>query len=521
MRQRNALPVSVRLLLMLPLVACMSCQANHVTRTIAKPDQYFTLDSRSPYLKVHYNDGRIQILDDWKAYPADGYLYGHGVMLDANRDVISTGYDTVRLASVALLESNVVESGTIVPEMTVFTGLSLALSIYCLLTPKACFGSCPTFYAWDGSRYTLMAEGFSSSVLPTLEANDIDALYTAVPRSRTFDLRMTNEAYETHLVRSADLLVCPRPPGGGRILHMSDGSLRQASLLMPPSRCTAPEGDVLKTLVSFDTLERFSCTDSNDLESKEDIDLVFDASGTHHLGLTLGFRQTLLTTYLFYQGLAYLGDSAAAMLSRMQSHPDAYRGYLDPFGTIFGGIEVLAQDSSGTWHRAGSFYETGPIAHNVQTVALPDEIAFNRHVRLRMTKGMWRLNYVALAVLGPTVTPIRIKPSLVLKDSVAQPAELAILRTGSGHVVSMPSDVRILRYDLPDAYGDLDLFLDARGYYIEWMRQEWLAETDPAKAAMMFLFPHAFLRMEAPRFKSLESSLENSFWSSRYVRRDQ
>lgn len=89
-----------------------------------------------------------------------------------------------------------------------------SISGYCLVNPKACFGSRPTFYAWDGERMALQAEGFSASVCPVLEARDIDALYKAKPKSQDFELRVTNEALETHVIRYANILAVPRPASG-------------------------------------------------------------------------------------------------------------------------------------------------------------------------------------------------------------------------------------------------------------------------------------------------------------------
>jgi hypothetical protein len=61
--------------------------------------------------------------------------------------------------------------------MTIVGIPTAVVSIYCILNPKACFGSCPTFYGWDGEDTTLMAEGFSSSILRSFEKQDIDMLY--------------------------------------------------------------------------------------------------------------------------------------------------------------------------------------------------------------------------------------------------------------------------------------------------------------------------------------------------------
>jgi hypothetical protein len=50
------------------------------------------------------------------------------------------------------------------------------------------------------------------------------------------------------------------------------------------------------------------------------------------------------------------------------------------------------------------------------------------------------------------------------------------------------------------------------------MREEWLAEENPAQAAMMYLYPEAALRKLAPEFKKIESEMETLFWNSRYAR---
>jgi hypothetical protein len=190
----------------------------------------------------------------------------------------------------------------------------------------------------------------------------------------------------------------------------------------------------------------------------------------------------------------------------------------DPFGNYLGGIDVYVQDKAGAWIPIGDFYEAGPIAHNVQTIAIPDSLFDCRKIRLQMTKGMWRINYASLVSLGNTVTPSRLHPIAVTSDTGKCPEALAILRSGTSHLVSMPGDKWTLRYELPEDYTNYEILLDTKGYYLEWIRKEWLAETNPEKAAFMFAFPNLFLKQEAPIFKQLEPSMENTFWSSRYVR---
>ena len=48
------------------------------------------------------------------------------------------------------------------------------------------------------------------------------------------------------------------------------------------------------------------------------------------------------------------------------------------------------------------------------------------------------------------------------------------------------------------------------------MRSEWLAEEDPAMAALALADPAEALRRLAPAYKAEEPFLERAFWASRF-----
>ena len=68
-----------------------------------------------------------------------------------------------------------------------------------------------------------------------------------------------------------------------------------------------------------------------------------------------------------------------------------------------------------------------------------------------------------------------------------------------------------------DLYRPVKRFLESQGYYLEWMRNEWMAEENALMAAQLFLDPAAALKRLAPEFKHVEPELEASFWRSKYV----
>jgi hypothetical protein len=489
-----------------------------VKRELKPAEQAVSLDGRSPFLKAHLLDGRVYVLSQWKVDEQSRTISGQGEMLGLNREVLATGALTVRLDEVALFETNVVKQSPSVTALAVVTGASAAMTVVCATNPKTCFGSCPTFHVTDGRQELLQAEGFSASITRALEATDVDALYRARPGGRRLEVRMTNEALETHVVRSVRVLAAPRPRGG-RVLAATDGSLWQARQLAAPTRCAAAEGDCLKAVEVLDGLERFSTSDGEDLASRETIDLEFAAAPGARVGVGVGFRQTLLSTFLLYQGLAYLGSSASGWLAALERSDSKVLRQASGLGGALGGIEVLVPDGAGGWSLAGQVHETGPLAGEVQFVPLPEPVpAGPVRIRLRLTRGHWRLDWVGLAALGARVEPLRLEPRSVRRGPVEDARAREILLDPRRVLTTLPGDEYTLLYELPRDFEAYELFLESRGYYLEWMRQEWLAEEDPARAALMLLSPRAALRELAPAFKQMEPTMESTFWRSRYAR---
>jgi len=139
-------------------------------------------------------------------------------------------------------------------------------------------------------------------------------------------------------------------------------------------------------------------------------------------------------------------------------------------------------------------------------------------VRLRLTRGLWRLEYVALAALGDAVQPVRLRPEVVRHAGRADAAVLRALRERERPLVTLPGDEYEIGYQLPADYERYELFLEARGYYLEWLRREWLPEENAAAAVQLVLQPRDALRALAPAYKRQEAGMEHSFWNSRYAR---
>jgi len=514
-------------LALVPVLLLTSCATlpRELHRDLQPPKHASRVDSGAPYLIAHMRDGHAYVLDSWTIDEATRTVAGRGRLLDARRTAVGGGDAyTIPVDSVALFETNVVRvpaEAVVIAGLTIVIGIAavvgLAVLAACIADPK-CFGSCPTFYVWDGERMKLQAEGFSASVSPSLEATDVDALPRARPDGRTLEVVMKNEAPETHVVRYVHVLAALRPPGG-LVYAATDGSFRQVTRVIPPRRCSAAEGDVTEALREFDGRERSSVTDSTDLAARETIEIAFAPVPEGEVGLVLASRQSLLTSYLFYQGLAYLGRSAGAWLASIERGVPGALNQAAGIGSVLGGIEIQTLAEDGTWRRVAEVRETGPLATDVRVIPLPAGALSTTApvVRLRMARGAWRVNQIALAVLGGRVEPIRLSPERVLKEDRPDEDARSRLADTTRALVTLPGDTYSIRYRLPEHPERYELFLETRGYYLEWVREQWLATEDPVRAATMGARPREALRAMAPEYKRIEAEFERNFWGNRHA----
>jgi len=406
-------PIFIEVLLVGIIIGC--ADYNKVYRDLITPGQLQHWTSQdiqskraaSPFLKAHMQDGRLYVLRNWQRDTTTAYIIGEGSLLNAQRDTLQSSRFRIKIDSVALFETNTLKMSTPVKCLTLITEVSAALSIYCLTHPKACFGSCPTFYL-EGDSLRPAAEGFSASIAPSLEATDIDALFLARGDGRQLAIEMRNEALETHVVRYVNLLAVPKAVNH-RVYADLQGRFWESDSKVPLLSAFAPEGSCTELLQQADYRERYSLADSNYLGAKELIELEFEVNTPGRYGLIVGCRQTLLSTYLLYQTFAYMGNNVGNWLAALE------RGHIKSNGSslikLLGGIEVLLRDDRGQWRRVGSINEYGPLATDYHLVPVGFLLAGPVKFRLRMTKGNWRLDYVSLVKLKRLVKPLRVKPA--------------------------------------------------------------------------------------------------------------
>lgn len=475
------------------------------------------LSSADPYLKCHFWDGSLIVLQDWRV--EDETVTGTGIKYDSRREVVEQAQFHVPISSVALFETNRPEAikSARLPVMATVAATSVALTALCITTPKACFGSCPTIYASNGSDEVLQAEGFSSSVARALESTDVDALADVPARWEAPELRVANEAPETHAIRSLALLYAPRPPEG-RVYRDAERYYACGPTLAP-SRCSAESGDCLPAVTRADATEYRSLTDGVDLAAKEELQLEFDQVPKGELGLVLTARNTVLSTYLSYQTLAYMGSSWGEYLAFIERSSEATLRKTRAIIETLGGVAVQVDQGGDKWTTVGEYSEAGPLARETVVVKLTSTQG-NRtrkgrlRVRLVMTRGNMRLDRVGLVPILEEVWPTRLQPMQVLQQRQPDPEALARLLDPERYLVTYPSDEYTVKFPDPRC-DDCEWFVESRGYYYTWMRDAWLPERDPAKLAQLLVAPNRTLRDLAPAYQAIEPVIDQLFWQSR------
>lgn len=511
--------------IVLVLLVFQNCQTSYFRANYKEAGELLRATNNAPkklYLKAHLTDGKVYILkDSWEVDTTQNLLKGNGFQYDINRKLINAGPANIPLDSVAIMETNhnleQIEKNA-AAGIAVLGILDLALGIYCLTVPKACFGSCPTFYInEEDNLHYAHAEGFSSAVTPSMEYTDVDALQHSLSSNDTFPVVMKNEAWETHYVNSVKLLAAARG-NDEQVYHSTGDEFYRCDRNFLPGKATAEEGDITNLLLEADKIERFSLADERNMYSREEIHLTFDMpADLQRPGLLLSFRQSLMSTYLFYSAMDYMGGYATDIVADMERTGTTENQLENAVISELGGIDIYVwNENKREWDFQGSFNETGPIAFNHQLLPLEGNCANdNLKVKLVLNKGSWRIDRAAIVNIRERVEPIALVPEVVLEDGRKNLEAGKLLNNDKKHLVSMPGSTYRFKFVLPSGSEDYDVFLQSRGYYLEWLRPSWLEDSNLLKFRQMIKSPRRYLRTETKSYKEYEHKMEELFWNSR------
>jgi hypothetical protein len=138
-------------------------------------------------------------------------------------------------------------------------------------------------------------------------------------------------------------------------------------------------------------------------------------------------------------------------------------------------------------------------------------------VRLRLTlnSGMWRIDRALLVNRTEKARVLMQNPVAVRNKGESDPAALRALENPNEHLLSMPGSNYAIDFSVPEPDQTYSAFLYSTGYYLEWIRADWLREKNPAKLHQLVNKPGDYFREEAKNYKRYEHTMEEAFWSSR------
>lgn len=515
------------LLLGVSIYSCSKFYINHDFRETYKQlnDSIHFAPTQNAFFKVHHKNGDVTLFETWALNNSKDSIIGDGSHYDFNRNELQNGYLSININDIAIIETNQLDAikskdKSRIAGLSILTGANLLLDAVCITNPKACFGSCPTFYIDENASLDqASAEGFSSSIAPSLEKRDLDALKFSTD-SDNFSITMKNEAFETHMINELYIQAISKK-SNEQIYHDINNVYYNCTELINPAEAKVDNISINEIIKCLDNTEYFSSSDDKDLGMKEEIVLEFKNLTNKDYGLVIDFRQTLLTTYLLYSGISFMGNEVGDYFAKIETNRLLSDLLNSPFNRL-GKIYISYwNENHRKWYSIQEIYETGPIAKNIIIVPLNNIQIENQDlkIKLEMAKGLWRIDYLALAKITSQVEPLTIYPSSLDIIDGASYSIKQIKHDDDDYLVSFPGNAFKFKFNLPlsNQGFEYELFLSSKGYYLEWIRQDWLSSKNPSKLKKMLRNDNDLWKELASEFKVMEPYIEDVFWNSKYL----
>jgi hypothetical protein len=392
------------------------------------------------------------------------------------------------------------------------TGLGVGLAAI------AIFGSCPTVYADSAGTALLQAEGFSYSIAPIFESRDVDRLRVVPAADGSVRLEVRNEALETHFLNHLELLAVTHKRTEAAFVDELNRLVVVADE-QPLTTATDRRGaDVSRRLAAWDgdvyhtdarTMNRAQLTDLDDW-----IDLTAPAPpGADSVAIVLRLRNSLLNTTLLYDVM--LGDPGARSLDWVGKD-------LKQVGPALAvaqwyqqrmGMNVAVRDGS-QYRVVAHLRDTGPIAWKDVTIVVPVVTAGSVRVRLTFPMDNWRIDRVVVAERFRRVSPAVFPLAEVREGTTLNSTALASMYDADSRYLQTSPGQRFSAVFRPDANpGEArTYFLAAQGYYMEWVRPNWLRGP---RADHAFVPSDTALVQALGRWRMSQDSLEALFATTR------
>lgn len=437
-------------------------------------------------VKAHLEDGRTAMFPDGAVFMADeiiGYGRVYSINLQSYENIQNLSTGEIAAYSVYREETNVGAS-------IIMTGVGTVVGVFATAVLwDMIFGSCPTVYTTSDEESTLHGELFSNSIAPILESRDLVKVSTGSIKNDRLRIEIRNEALETHYINHLELLEVSHQPDSeiystnyNRVLSLSD-------FVYPEKAVNITNEDIVEELGSFVADDKFGgyrysdwSVDPDDPDAGpvwDQVELVFPPVENDNAALHFNLKNSLFSTLMLYDYyLSGQGVDALDWIGKgLSTVSEAVA--LGDFHKQFMGIQVQ-QYTDGEYRYVTRIPDIGPVSWRDVAVPVHTSHRDSVKIRLKFLADSWQIQGVRLAqtVEEPE---IRIIPAAEVLDGNQQvhPQSENIRSANNEYLVNWPGNRIFIDFETTRAdSGNLHSYLLAgQGYYIEWIRSDWLEES--------------------------------------------
>lgn len=431
-------------------------------------------------VKAHLYDGSTVVFANG-ASVSDGTVRGDGRRYDLTLEN-SAVVTEIPLPDVAAMESYqtpVSTGATTAATAASSTGIIFGVTAALFLL----FGSCPTVYSFDDNGAALEAELFSYSITPSFQSRDIDRLDITSINNGIFELEVRNEMLETHYIDQLEVLEIVHEANQHVYPDQKGRPVVTGELIAPKAAVDQFGVDILEEVSRVDDFA-WSASDARLAAVGADnfmdhLDFEFEVPpDSDNLALVLRARNSLLNTVLLYDvmlkeqsfgAIDWMGHDLGHLGNKMQLGL-WYRKHM--------GMTISVWDKT-RYKKVARIGDQGPIAWNEHAVRLPTGDNDVLKVRLSFVVDNWRLDRVAAASdvdrANTRAVPIALASGI---DGDRKEIPGFLREADEAYLITKPQERINLQFDVGDAPDQKSrtFFLASEGYYMEWMRVEWLTE---------------------------------------------
>jgi hypothetical protein len=469
--------------MLLPLLSCYYDRSpNRITADELRKGTGIKVPS-----KIHLTNGSVLVC--LKGFDfRDNVIYASGEGFNFSGDRLGERRWMVPVDSVAAMEyfEQNVQGARVGASILLGAVVGSEIAVGSIALLKAIFGSCPTVYSLHDGSERLEAECFSYSIAKTFEMTDYDRLGPQELKNGRVVLRLKNEALETHYIDRFTLCYADHP-AGTELFPADNGDVVAAGHLMEPLSAVNSQGkDVLPLISSRDgstySIDSASASEMLSARKRDWITCRVPVSKSSD-GITVAIRarNSLENTVLLYdvmmrnQGLNVLEWTRDLNTSSLDALELAgwYRDNAGIDIQVFRGGEFVS---------AGKIFDTGPIAWKLAAERVPAEPGVDTLlVRLEFLPDNWDIDWIGFDPEYTTPPPVKEAVCVSCTSNNDRSQEDAAVRIGyadGSYFVTYPGESYDLTFDPGAAPADPGMertyFVRSTGYYIEWVRPEWV-----------------------------------------------